>query len=75
VETRTVDVVLASLLIVGGVIGAQFGVRAGAKFSAERLRAVLGFLVLGTALKLLSDLIITPEEPFVLGALLLGQSG
>lgn len=67
-QTRTVDLVLATLLIVGGVIGAQLGVRAGANFSAERLRAILAVLVLGTGLKLAYDLVATPAEMFVLGA-------
>jgi uncharacterized membrane protein YfcA len=67
-QTKTVDLALACLLIVGGVIGAQFGVRAGAKLSAERLRTILAVLVLGTGLKLAYDLVATPEELFVLGS-------
>lgn len=67
-QTRTVDLVLATLLILGGVIGAQLGVRAGANLSAERLRAILAVLVLGTGLKLAYDLVATPAEFFVLGA-------
>ena len=67
-QTMTVDLVLASLLIIGGVIGAQFGVRAGAKLSAERLRAILAVLVLGTGLKLAFDLVVEPQEMFVLGS-------
>ena len=68
VQTRTVDMVLAVLLIIGGVIGAQLGVRAGARLSAERLRATLAVLVLGTGMKLLYDLIATPGEMYVLGS-------
>ena len=63
-ENQTVDVVLAACLIVGGVIGAQLGVRAGARLKAERLRAGLAVLVLAVSLLLLIDLIRTPAEMF-----------
>jgi uncharacterized membrane protein YfcA len=68
VTNRAVDMVLAALLISGGVVGAQLGVRAGGRISAERLRAILAVLVLGAGLKLLYDLIVTPEEMFTIGA-------
>ena len=49
-----VDAVLALILMVGGVIGAQFGARTGQRFCGERLRLLLGVLVLavGPALRL-----------------------
>ena len=37
-----VDIVLAAFLIVGGVVGAQFGVRAGAKLRGEQIAAAAG---------------------------------
>jgi len=43
-----VDAVLALVLMVGGVTGAQFGARAGQKMRSERLRLLLGILVLGS---------------------------
>src|SRR5260221_7034713 len=46
VTNHLVDALLALLLMVGGVIGAQFGARAGARISGERLRLLLGLLVL-----------------------------
>jgi hypothetical protein len=64
VQTKTVDLILAALLIVGGVVGAQLGARAGVKFSAERLRAILGFVLLATGLKLFFDAVSTPAEAF-----------
>ena len=67
-QTKTVDLALAVLLIIGGVIGAQLGVRTGAKLSAERLRAILAVLVLCTGMKLAYDLVATPTELFVLGS-------
>jgi len=69
VTTQTVDFVLAALLILGGVIGAQLGARVGAGLQAEQLRAVLGLVVLATGLKLLVDLIITPDQIFTLQGL------
>ncbi len=62
VHTRTVDVVLAILLLVGGVIGAQLGVRLGAKLAAEQLRILLAVLVIGVGAKMTMDLVRTPED-------------
>jgi uncharacterized membrane protein YfcA len=66
VENRTVDVVLALVLMTGGVIGAQFGARAGQALRAERLRLLLGMLVLGVAVRFASNLVRPPEEIFSL---------
>ncbi len=59
-----VDAVLALILMVGGVIGAQFGARAGQKMRSERLRLLLGVLVLAVGLRFAFDLIIKPEDVF-----------
>lgn len=64
--SQTVDIVLALLLLVGGVTGAQFGVRAAQKLSPDRLRLVLALIVLGVAVRLLIGLTWTPAEPFAL---------
>lgn len=61
---QTVDVVLALILMVGGVIGAQFGAAAGHKLKGEQLRALLGLLVLGVCIRLGYDLVVTPSELF-----------
>lgn len=61
---QTVDVVLALILMVGGVIGAQFGAAAGHKLKGEQLRALLGLLVLGVCIRLGYDLVVTPTEFF-----------
>ncbi|MEM9331859.1 MAG: sulfite exporter TauE/SafE family protein [Pseudomonadota bacterium] len=61
---QTVDVVLAFILMVGGVIGAQFGAAAGHKLKGEQLRALLGLLVLAVCARLGYDLIITPSDLF-----------
>jgi uncharacterized membrane protein YfcA len=65
-SNQTVDVVLAMLLLSGGVIGAQFGARAGYRLRGEQLRALLAFLVLAVSLRLAYDLLATPDEAFSL---------
>ena len=61
---QTVDIVLASLMIIGGVIGAQIGARIGTTFKAEYLRGALALLVLVVCLKILLDLTLTPSNIF-----------
>ena len=61
---QTVDIVLSALMILGGVIGAQIGVRIGSKLKAEYLRGILAILVLLVCAKILTDLILTPTEMF-----------
>ena len=66
---QTVDIVLASLMIVGGVIGAQIGARLGTKLKAEYLRGILAILVLAVCAKIFTDLTLTPENLFSLDLL------
>ncbi len=66
VKNFSVDIILSFLLLVGGVIGAQFGVRIGLKLKAEQLRILLAFLVLAMCLKITLELFITPVEIFTL---------
>jgi uncharacterized membrane protein YfcA len=61
-----VDAVLALVLMVGGVIGAQFGARAGQRISGERLRLLLGLLVLAVGIRFGLDLTLVPENLFTL---------
>ena len=65
-QNQTVDIVLAAILIVGGVVGAQFCVKAGAKVKGEELRAGLALLVVAVCLKLAWDLAATPNDLYVL---------
>lgn len=60
----SVDVVLAFILMVAGVIGAQYGVRVGQKLRGEQLRALLALLVLAVALRLAVSLVVRPEDLF-----------
>ncbi|MGF1658866.1 MAG: sulfite exporter TauE/SafE family protein [Rubrimonas sp.] len=66
VENRTVDMVLAVLLLVGGVVGAQLGARMGAKLRGEQLRILLALLVLAVCLKIALDLVLEPSELYSL---------
>jgi uncharacterized membrane protein YfcA len=64
VENRTVDIVLALALMSGGVIGAQFGARAGQAMRPEQLRLLLALLVLAVGLRVGIDLVTPPVEPY-----------
>ncbi|MGC6484618.1 MAG: sulfite exporter TauE/SafE family protein [Candidatus Puniceispirillales bacterium] len=66
VQTQTVDIVLAGLLLFGAVVGAQFGTRVGAMLRGEQLRGLLALIVLAVCLKLLFDVIIQPDDLFTL---------
>ncbi|MDD8024477.1 MAG: sulfite exporter TauE/SafE family protein [Paracoccaceae bacterium] len=66
ITNQSVDVMLALLLIVGGVIGAQIGSRLGARLKAEQLRILLALLVILVAGKLGLDLLLRPSELFSL---------
>jgi uncharacterized membrane protein YfcA len=59
-----VDAVLALILMVGGVIGAQFGARAGQRMRSDRLRLLLGVLVLAVGLRFAFDLVLKPEDVY-----------
>ncbi len=65
---QTVDVVLALYLILGGVVGAQFGTRIGLRMKAEQLRVLLAALVLLVSGKLALDLLIQPAELYSLAS-------
>ncbi|MBT5267388.1 MAG: sulfite exporter TauE/SafE family protein [Rhodospirillaceae bacterium] len=70
VNTQTVDVVLAILLLIGAVIGAQIGTRFGGRLKGEQLRGLLALMVVGVCVKLAYDLIATPVDLFSIGAAL-----
>ncbi|MDU0360870.1 sulfite exporter TauE/SafE family protein [Rhizobium sp. 25PS6] len=60
----SVDIVLAFILMVAGVIGAQYGVRVGQKLRGEQLRALLGLLVLAVGVRLAIALVVTPTDVY-----------
>jgi uncharacterized membrane protein YfcA len=61
---QSVDAVLALLLIAGGVIGAQFGVRYGGRLRSDWMRLCLAALILMICLRLGIDLVFAPVDPF-----------
>ena len=61
-----VDALLAVFLMVGGVIGAQFGARAGQNMRGERLRLLLGLLVLAVGLRFAYQLVVQPGDLYSL---------
>ena len=67
-RNQTVDIVLATLLLIGGVIGAQAGAKASSRFRAEELRAILALIVLAVGIRMGIGLFLAPEEPFLLMA-------
>lgn len=68
-QNYTVDIVLALLLMTGGVIGAQFGAIAGEKLKGEQLRFLLAALVLMVCLRLAWDLVVEPSELYSISSL------
>jgi uncharacterized membrane protein YfcA len=67
-QNHSVDVALALPLIVGGVIGAQYGVGVGERLKAEQLRAGLAFLVLAVAVRMALGLVVPPGDVFTIEA-------
>ncbi len=63
-ENFTVDALLALVLILSGVIGAQIGTKLGLKLKAEQLRILLALMVLAMCFKLGLGLVLTPGELF-----------
>lgn len=68
-QNQTVDIVLAAILLAGGVVGAQFGTAAGEKLRGDHMQILLGVLVLVVAARMGYDLVATPNELFSLGSL------
>lgn len=64
ITNASVDVVLALLLMIGGVIGAQFGARTSLSMKGEELRLLLGLVVLAVGVRFLIDLVVQPDDPF-----------
>jgi uncharacterized membrane protein YfcA len=62
--TKAVDIVLAGLLLIGSVTGAQLGARLASKVKPEYLRLALAVMVLLVGLRILLGLVWRPEEIF-----------
>ena len=64
--SKSVDIVLALLLLLGGVAGAQAGVRAAQKLRPENLQLALALIVLAVAMRLFFGLTVEPADRFSL---------
>jgi uncharacterized membrane protein YfcA len=60
--TQSVDIVLAGLLLVGGVIGAQYGARLTTRLKPDLLRLALAVIILAVALRMALGLAWRPDE-------------
>lgn len=67
--TKSVDIVLAVLLLLGSVVGAQFGARFAQKVKPELLRMVLAIIVLAVAFRMALGLGWRPPEIYTIDAL------
>jgi uncharacterized protein len=58
---KTVDILLAVILLLGSTIGAQFGATIGKKLKGEQIRILLAVIVLAMTVKIFFDLVVEPE--------------
>ncbi|QBX37285.1 sulfite exporter TauE/SafE family protein [Brevundimonas sp. S30B] len=65
-RNQTVDIVLSTILLLGGVVGAQMGAKYSGRFRAEELRAVLGLIVLLVGIQMGLELFVRPSDIFLL---------
>lgn len=63
---HSVDIVLGLPLMLGGVIGAQYGVTLGQRLNAEQLRILLALLVIAVAVRMAVGVVVQPSELYVL---------
>ena len=61
-ENHTVDAILAVVLLVGGVTGAQIGAMIGPRLKAEQMRVALALIVLAVAVEILLGLVQRPAD-------------
>jgi uncharacterized membrane protein YfcA len=62
ITNHTVDIGLALILLLGSTLGAQIGVRASRALRGEQIRILLSIIVLILMVKLLLDLVLTPDN-------------
>ena len=62
--TRSVDIVLAALLLVGGVVGAQYGAALATRAKPDLLRFALSVIILLVALRMALGLAWRPDEVY-----------
>ena len=63
---QTVDIILAFLLLIGSVVGAQYGTKLTMRLKSEQLRILLAIIVLVIAVKMAIALFVQPDDIFTL---------
>ena len=63
-QNQTVDIVLATILLLGSVVGVQVGSRFTNILKGEYLRLILSSIIVLVSFKLLIDLITIPSDLF-----------
>ncbi|HEU4839294.1 MAG TPA: sulfite exporter TauE/SafE family protein [Micavibrio sp.] len=66
VANGTVDVILALVLIAGGVVGAQVGVRLAKRIKGAPARVALALIILGVCVRMMAAMFIQPADLFSL---------
>ena len=66
VENQTVDILLAVVLLAGGLAGTQIGARMGTRLKGDQLRLLLALMIVAVWIKLVYDVISTPENLYSL---------
>ena len=66
VTTHAVDIVLAALLLVGGVVGAQYGALLTTRLKPDYLRLALAIVILLVGLRMLLGLAWRPDEIYTI---------
>ncbi len=64
IANQTVDIVLALILMTGGVVGAQLGVRMTKYVKGAPARIILALLIVGVSFRLAMDLFLPPLDVF-----------
>lgn len=67
--TQSVDIVLAGLLLLGGVVGAQYGARLATRLKPDLLRLALAVIILLVALRMALGLAWQPDEIYTVTGL------
>jgi len=62
ISNHTVDIVLAFLMIISSVIGAQIGTRASYKVNTEDLKSILSLMILAVCVKMMMNLFSHPAS-------------
>ena len=63
-QNQTVDIVLATLLLLGSVAGVQIGAKFTNVLKGEHLRLILSTIIILVSLKILTELITIPSDLF-----------